>query len=219
MRKLFALAGILALGLFSVNAYADDYAFGFSNFTGGNNLTINGAAYYNTDSGWIQSTGEHDGGNPNYVSGDLGGVAYNDYFSFDLSSLTGSVTSASFNVYTYEISDPGSYDIYATSLTPAEVNSGNSFTSTAFFNDLTSGPAIGSIDLTPGESNTNVTIDLNAAGMTWLADNAGGEVVLGGAFNYTPPPPVVPEPSSLFLLGSGIAGLAGMLRRRIAISL
>jgi hypothetical protein len=69
--------------------------------------------------------------------------------------------------------------------------------------------------LTPIESGTNVTFDLNAAGLTWLTANAGDEIVMGGAFDYTPPT-TVPEPSSLLLLVSGIAGLGGMLRRKIA---
>jgi hypothetical protein len=214
MRKLLAFSVFLALALFSANAFADDYAFGSSSFTSGNNLTINGTAYNNTDSGWIQSTGYHNAGNTNYLSGSYG-VQYNNYFSFNLSSLTGVVTTASFEVYTYGVTNTGTYNIYATSLTPAEVNSANSFNSTAYFNDLTSGAEIGSVTLTPIESGTNVTFDLNAAGLTWLTANAGDEIVMGGAFDYTPPT-TVPEPSSLLLLVSGIAGLGGMLRRKIA---
>jgi hypothetical protein len=218
MRKLLVFSGFLALALFSANICAEGVggvAFAGSDFNSGNNLTINGAAYYNTDSGWIASTGEHDAGNKNYYSGTDGPNQLNNYFSFDLSSLTGNVTSASFEVYTYEVFNTGTYDIYATSLTPAEVDSSNNFTSTAFFNDLTSGAEIGSINLTTDDSNNYVTFDLNDAGMTWLTANAGDEIVLGGAFDYAPSSPV-PEPGSLLLLMSGIAGFAGIFRYKIA---
>lgn len=216
MRNLFIFSGVLALALFSANAHADDFAFGSSGFTPGNNLTINGTAYYNTDSGWIQSTGVHSASNTNYLSGNYG-VQYNNYFSFDLTNLSGTVTSASFEVDTYVVSTTGTgtYDIYATALTPAEVNSGNSFSSIAFFNALTSGVEIGSITLASGNSNSNVTFDLNAAGLSWLTANEGNGIVVGGAFDYTPPT-TVPEPGSLLLMVSGIAGFAGIYRYKIA---
>lgn len=53
--------------------------------------------------------------------------------------------------------------------------------------------------------NTLVISDINTSGP--------GGVEFYGNINYTSP---VPEPSSILLLSSGLAGLAGMVRRRIA---
>jgi hypothetical protein len=212
MRKLFVLAGVLALGLFSSNARAQsNLAFGFSGFDTNNNLTINSTVFTNTDSGWIDALQADYPGNQNYVSGNLNGDNYSDFFDFDLTGLTGTVTSASFNVDTYVITVPGTFDIFATALTPAQVSSANA--PLPYYADLTSGEEIGTIDFATSDSNSLATITLNTAGDEWLQANEGNGVVIGGQFNGAS---ATPEPSSLVLLGTGIAGLAGMIRRKAA---
>jgi len=69
------------------------------------------------------------------------------------------------------------------------------------------------------EGNFDYKIDLMFNGM-WSNDVAGyGEVTIGGAENFadhaTLDAYVVPEPASLALLGSGAAGIWGLLRRRL----
>ena len=186
----FAIFGALLITLVSLNAYADSsYAvFGYSGLTASNNLDINGTPYFNTDSGWISSLGNHGGGNTNYFSGVVGALAsyLSDYFSFELSGLSGPVTAASFTVFTYKIetydlfNGTGRYDIFGTTLTPAEVDSSHSFVNVGYYDALSAGPVIGSIVLLPPMSYTDVTITLNSAGLSWLEAHEGTGAVLGG---------------------------------------
>jgi len=217
MRKLSGLAvGTLLLSLLAGNAYGEYFAYGFSSFTASNNLTLNGTAYYNTDSGWFNSNGLHTAGNTNYYSGEYDCAGTNvcrDYFSFNLTGLTGTVSSATFNVDTYEISVTGLFDIYGTSLTPSQVASGNSYESTALWSDLALGPLVASATLTPGESGTKQTFTLNSQGLAWLEANEGHGVVLGGEF-FGKPSSVIPEPCTATLLGTGLLALAAMARRK-----
>jgi len=216
MRKLVLLLALAAVGAYSASASAETYAFGFSSFTSSNDIASNSGAFNNVDSGWINSNGLHQGGNTNYYSGccDTGGTFdVRNYFSFDLTGATGPVTSASFDVDTYTITVAGTYEIFGTSLTPTQVNSANGFTNLGYYDALGVNP-IGSISLTPGESNSTVDITFDAAGIAWLNANLGSDVVLGGELLVTPPPATTPEPSSIALFGTGILGLAGITRRR-----
>jgi PEP-CTERM motif len=213
MRRLLAFAVITILAVWNLSVSAENFAFGYSSFTSTNNLNIDGTAYYNIDSGWINSDYLHQGGNTNYYSGyfDCGGTGVcKNFFSFDLSGLTeNKVKAATFTVFSYGISVPGIYTIYGSKLDPSEVYSGNTYTSKQYYNKLTSANVIGFIDLTPGMSYTDITITLNDDGLKWLKNQRGGGAVIGGEFQP------IPEPGTLLLLGSGALGLAGIIRRKM----
>jgi hypothetical protein len=193
----------------------------------GGTVTIN-----NSDSGWYDQTGFNSAGNANYSAGNHFDSQLNDYFSFTLTGVSGTVTAATFNVSSYSVFVSGTYDIYSTSLTPAQMGGGCSGC-VAIFNALSSGSLIGSLGVTPSDSNTTLTIALNAAGLAWLTANEGGGIVLGGAFpqpanggdndifgnssftdsnNLTITSGSVPEPSSVVFMGTGLLLLLGGAR-------
>ena len=78
---------------------------------------------------------------------------------------------------------------------------GNSYTVSFWLNN---------VDIT-GHS-TGFFQDLSTNGLAGTSGNGTGVLVyVGGA----PPPPTTPEPGTLVMFGSGIIGLAGLLRRKI----
>jgi PEP-CTERM motif len=75
----------------------------------------------------------------------------------------------------------------------------------------TGGTQSGAWDL-PGASGGPATCNFRQSGINYGDCGLGGEsfTLTGGT-----PPPTTPEPSSILLLGSGILGLAGVLRRKL----
>jgi hypothetical protein len=220
MKKTFFAAAVIAATSFAALP-AQAYIFGFSSFDSGNVLTLNGSTVVaNSTSGWFDSNGGHSATNTNYIAAAYNGLFYNDFFAFDVSGVTGPVTTASFTVNSYTVDPsydavyPIPYSLHDVSTSVAILTSDNSG-NVAAFNDLASGSYYGGRYYTVANSYTYETITLTAAAIADInaAILGSGSFVLGGSTNPLSVP--APEPMSLTLLGVGLGGLAASrLRNR-----
>jgi hypothetical protein len=165
--------------------------------------------------GWYDSSGFHDATNPNYFAALVDGTAYNDFFVYFIPAAGGIYVSATLNLWnptfgwysdSYASVVYSNWDVTTPISTLEATNSG----AVGIFDDLDSGVFYASTLVGSWDDGTYVNIPLDAAALASI--NAAGvaadhEWAVGGT--------IVPEPSSLLLFGSGIMGLAGMIRRRL----
>jgi hypothetical protein len=208
-------------------AYAvDNYLFGFSPY-GVQTLTINGTTVLNaTETGWIRSDGEHLSANQNYLVGDCEAAcftsqfSYNDYFVFDLSNISGPITSAVLSIGNgngYEAGALSTYSLFdvvsAISSLDVERSPGDP-TGQALFNDLQSGVLYGSRSITSVTQNSQVDTTLNASALAALNTARGSLFAIGGTLRPgTEIPGSVPEPGTWAMMLLGFGGIGMALRR------
>jgi hypothetical protein len=230
MIKKALLFGLMSLLLVTVANAATSkaiFAFTYSPYqTGDVELQTNNGNAVSTMTGWYDITGLHSASNPDYIVGlcgssdscNGGNDVLNDFFTFHVAP--GTYTSATISAY---LPNPGSgmsafycncssltYQLWDVS-TPIGILQASNSGQTGIFNDLESGTFFGSVVVTSADQGTQILVNLNAAGLASLNAAAGGDWAVGGSIYGAQSP----EPGTLILLGSGILGLAGVLRRKI----
>ncbi len=158
-----------------------------------------------TDSGWFDSDGSSVAyaANPHFGNYAVGwdpvdfsdAVALRDFFVFDLTGVSGTIVSATLNLYmpapspdqtgsgylSYEPSEP--YQLTSTSTSIANLTgiytTGSSI-GLAIFKTLGTGTVFASTTVSAADEGTTVTIALNAAALTFLNSNEGTSIALSG---------------------------------------
>lgn len=213
--KKIALAAAVVATLFSGSAFADAYVFGNSNFNSANGLSITTTAgtffAANTDSGWYDSNFSHNAGNKNYIVGTCCGKEnFNNYFTFDLSSVTGTVLSASLKLQSYSVNSNLTYQLFDVLSPLSTVKS--SGTNSSVYYDLMSGANFGSYAFNTGMNNTFQNIQLNATGISALNNAVGGDFAIGGTVAAVPEA----ETYAMLLVGLGLVGTVARRRKQQA---
>lgn len=147
-------------------------------------------------SGWFQSGGANSGpSNQNYFVGfsNSNSDTHRNFFVFDLSSITGTITGATLKLYN-PINPPDSFDGYAgdatetyeltsTSASIADLlgtyNSGDP-TGVSVFGTLGTGSLFSSITASSADNGLTLNLPFNAAGLSALNSSIGGLMGMGG---------------------------------------
>lgn len=139
--------------------------------------------------GWWRSDGSHNLNNANYILGQIGGSTYRNFFTFDLTTLTGPVTSAVLQLNGFTpfgspaCSSPNtteSYGLFDVSTDATTLNT-TSGPDTGIFNDLGSGTSYGTFNVNVGSCTNTLQFTLNANGIAAVNAAEGGYFSIGGA--------------------------------------
>ena len=212
-------------------ALAENLLFGFSDASNSLTLNIEGGSdeiLSTADSefdvgifnqGWWSSDASIRFGTDDNINYAAGGIT-NNFFTFDISGISGTVTGAVFNITrAVGVSDSGytyfEYDMYDV-ITDAATLNNNVGANLAIYDDLGSGVHYGNFNITVAGDPTEILMlqlnegfisDINAAILgTDQYFSIGGHRSL---------PAIVPVPAAVLLFGSGLLGLIGVARRKV----
>jgi PEP-CTERM motif-containing protein len=180
-------------------------------------LYLNGSPVYANYTGWYDSSGFHDANNPDYIAQTSGGSqVYNNFFEFTVPG--GTYTSAYLSIFNPSLA-PGftcfsgcsnTFVYYNWDVTTpiADVIASQSGR-TDIFLDLGSGVLYGGVAVGVWTNGTQVIVPLDAAALASINTAAGGDWIVGGSLG------TIPEPGTLLMLGTGLLGTLGILKRKL----
>ena len=149
--------------------------------------TIDRGWYVDTDS--FQRHDYHEPGNDNYITGQVGRSDYHDFFTFDLTGVTGTITNATLHLFEpsgTNFASGGFVTTQASETFQVFTYGGNISTLDAggqvpgVYNGLVSGTLAGSVSVSAANGGTFVDISLNAAALAALNIGEGGLFAFGG---------------------------------------
>lgn len=144
-----------------------------------------------TDSGWYDSSGNHDATNKNYIAGFASPNYYNDYFVFDLTSIQDPIFAAEVKLYMPTVNSdggagyfgPGSvFSLYHVQApVSAVMQSQSGLSGQIIYADLGSGVVLGSSFVSAADNGTLLSIQFNTDGIAALNAAIGGQIAIGGS--------------------------------------
>ena len=196
-----ALVGFVSVGASAAHAFSDDFIFG-STFSGySRQLVLNGGATVlnATNSGWVRDDGQDSlPGNTNYIVGDCancGNHNFHDFFTFDLTGVTGPITSATLNIFNPNSGFTGAtkdFVVHDVTSFGSALTSGPG--SVALYNAIASANVLGSTTVTSAANNNTVVVTLNSFALAVLNALEGqGSFAAGGTIGVSS----VPLPAGL----------------------
>lgn len=212
-RRLAAVVLGTLIGMGATEARAQTGVFGGA--SGTPELIVNGDYYTAFLTGRYNQSGLRL--TPGYFTGaNTSGVRFNSFFVFNITSMPETVFSLALRLNTGNVTG-GSFFINFFDFTGAPTSITGGGTNVANYTDLGSGVAYATRFYTSSDNGQWRNVNLGNGALTSLetARKGGSTYFVIGA-SEGPAAVVTPEPISLILVGSGLAGIGAVSRRRRA---